>query len=195
MGDEQEQRRTTDITGMSLTPEISGSVGIQASTGRFLPAFQQRVAAGLLAGRPDPRSNYRVVSSAPDRLTVHAADWKTAVNVGLNDIEVRLSRPGSVHYRVRYWRWARFGFVLCGALGLTGIVLLVTGDARGYIEQNVLSRVPGLSTDQNLAIAWGMAVFWGFVWPWIMIASHKRPLQKLVARIIQEVDEAASRAS
>lgn len=143
---QKEHRRSADKTGMGLTPEISGRVGIQSPTAGFLAAFQQRVAAGLLAGQPHPRSKYRVVSSAPDGLTVQAADWWTAVNVGLNDVELRLSQPGSVQYRVRYWRWARFGFYLCGVLGLTGI----------------------------------------------MIASHKRPLHELVARLISEVDARAT---
>jgi hypothetical protein len=176
---------------MSLTPEISGTVGIKSSPARFMPAFQQRVAAGLLAGTPHPRSNYRVVSSAPERLSIEAADWWTAVNVGLNEVELRVSPAGGVQYRVRYWRWARFSIALCGVLGLVGLVLLLTTDVRAYMEHTVVSAVPGLSADQNVAIAWGMTLFWGFVWPWLMIAFHKRPLHKLMARLVGEVDARA----
>jgi hypothetical protein len=179
---------------VGLNPEISGRVGIQSAGGPFLEAFQRRVKAGLLSGRPHPRSNYRVVSSASDRLSIEAADWWTAVNVGLNQLELRVSQSGAVEYRVRYWRWARFGFVLCGVLGIIGVVLLLTTDARAYMEDTRVGTVPGLSADQNLAIAWGMAVFWGFVWPWIMIATHKRPLRKLVARVVGEVDMEAARS-
>jgi hypothetical protein len=48
--------------------------------------------------------------------------------------------------------------------------------------------IPSLSTDQNLAVAWVIVVFWGFAWPWVLIAMHKRPLRRLVERLIREVD-------
>jgi hypothetical protein len=36
-----------------------------------------------------------------------------------------------------------------------------------------------------------MALFWGFAWPWLLIALHKRPLRRLMNQIIVEVDAAA----
>ena len=177
---------------MSLTPEVRGRVGIQSPAGRFLPAFEQRVAAGLLAGTPDRRSSYRVVSSSPAGLSIEAANWRTAFYVGLNDVEVRLVQPGAVQYRVRYWRWAWFCLALCGVLGMIGVVLLLTTDARAYMEDTVVAKIPGLSADQHVVIAWGMALFWGFVWPWLMIAFHKRPLHTLMTRLIGEVDARAA---
>jgi hypothetical protein len=42
--------------------------------------------------------------------------------------------------------------------------------------------------DQNLAVAWTMVVFWGFVWPWLLVVMHKRPLRELVTRLIAEGD-------
>jgi hypothetical protein len=69
-----------------------------------------------------------------------------------------------------------------------GLLLLVTLDVRGYIASHSASQLPGLSIDQNLVVAWGMVLFWGFVWPWLMIALHMRPLHRLVTQIIGEVD-------
>jgi hypothetical protein len=91
---------------MMLTPHITGTVPIRASAVQFVQAFQQRVAAGLLIGRPHPRSNYRVINAGASGLDVCAADWSTAISVGLNDIELRLPAAVSVNYHVRYWRWA-----------------------------------------------------------------------------------------
>ncbi len=171
-----------------LTPQIEGTAAIQSSAREFAEAFKQRVAAGLLAGRPHPRSNYRVVEASRDRVRVHAADWWTAINVGLNDVELWFPQAGSVSYRVRYWRWAWYAVGLSGSMGLVGLLLLVTLDVRGYIASHSASQLPGLSIDQNLLVAWGMVLFWGFVWPWLMIALHMRPLHQLVTRIIGEVD-------
>jgi hypothetical protein len=135
-----------------------------------------------------------VDSVRPDQLLVRAADWWTAINVGLNRFELRSVAPDRIHYAVRYWQWAQYAVGLSGAMGLIGLALLLGTDARGYIERHPGSMMPGLSVEQNLAIAWMMVLFWGFVWPWLLVAMHKRPLRQLVARLIAEVD-AQARAS
>jgi hypothetical protein len=73
---------------MVLTPQIDGTVAIQSSSLEFAQAFKRRVAAGLLTGHPHPRSNYQVVDAGSDQLRVHAADWRTAIGVGLNEVEL-----------------------------------------------------------------------------------------------------------
>jgi hypothetical protein len=52
--------------------------------------------------------------------------------------------------------------------------------------------LPSLSVDQNLLVAWFMVLFWGLVWPWLLIPMHKRPLRRLVVRLITEVDAQAT---
>jgi hypothetical protein len=79
---------------------------------------------------------------------------------------------------------------LSGGIGLIGIILLLGFDVRGYIADHESSMVPGLSIEQNLGIAWLMVLFWGFVWPWLLISMHKRPLRELIARLIAEMDAA-----
>jgi hypothetical protein len=175
-----------------LAPQISGTVPIRASSFQFVEAFQQRVAAGLLTGYPQKRSNYCVISASPDDLHVEAADWSTAISVGLNDITLRLPHPGSVHYDVRYWRWASYAIGLSGVMGLIGLVLLLAADVRGYIAAHSTARLPRLSIDQNLLIAWAMVLFWGFAWPWLLIALHKRPLRQRIVRLVSEVDAVAA---
>ena len=172
---------------MTLAPRTEGTVPIRSSAAQFLEAFRRRVAAGLLSGRLHPRSNYVIAEGASDRLRVRAADWWTAFNVGLNELELE-PRPGVVHYRVRYWRWAGYALGVSAILGLIGLLLLLAFDARAYIANHPASQVPGLSIDQSVAIAWSMVLFWGFVWPWLLIAMHKRPLRDLIARLIADVD-------
>jgi hypothetical protein len=173
---------------MIFTPQIEGSVPIGAARQAFFEAFQRRVAAGLLTGRPQPRSNYAVVEAGSGRLSVHAADWSTATNVGLNELELEIRQEGLVHFRVRYWRWAVYGFALAAAIGVMLLAALAFLDVRSYLSRHPSSMLPGLSLGQNVALAWLMAVFWGFVWPWLMIPMHKKPLRGLVARLIADVD-------
>jgi hypothetical protein len=176
------------VIEMIFNPRIEGTVPIRSAAPEFLEAFRQRISAGLLTGRPHPRSNYRVSASEPDHLAVHAADWWTAINVGLNELELHLPLSGSVRYEARYWRWLGYGLVSSGLLGFIGIVLLVTLDVRGYLAWHSSSMLTGLSVDQTLVIAWFMVLFWGFVWPWLLVPIHKRPLRRLVERLIAEVD-------
>lgn len=180
---------------MTVIPAIEGTVPIQSAE-RFLPAFRRRVTAGLLTGRPHPRSRYVVVEAGAGHLEVRAADWWSAINVGLNWVELRNVAPGLIRYRVRYWRWAQFALGLSGGLGLAGIVLLLSLDVRGYLARHPASMIAGWSMDQNVRIAWLMVLLWGFVWPWVLIAVHKPSLRRLIARLISEVDaEAVSPAS
>lgn len=167
---------------MSLAPQISGTAAIRGSAREFIRAFRRRVAGGLLTGRRDRRSNYEAAPSGPDELRVRAADMWTAVN------NLRFPAAGTVQYTVCYWRWASYVLSLSGLLGLVGVALLFTTDVRSYIARNPASRVPGLSVDQNLLILWAILLFWVFVWPWLLIALHKRPLRRLLERIIGEVD-------
>lgn len=177
---------------MMFTPKIEGVLPILSSTVQFVAACRRRVAAGFLSGRPHPRSNYQVVEESASMLRIRAADFWTAVNVGLNDVELRLPSSGSLQFKVLYWRWAGYTLGLAGVLGLIGLVLLLTLDVRGYIARNATARFPGLSIDQNLGIAWVMVLFWGFAWPWLLIALHKRPLRRLVERLIRDVDAEAT---
>src|SRR5258705_9178353 len=78
-----------DLEGrMAILPEIRGSLKIRSEPDPFFRAFRRRVANGLLTGAPNRRSKYVAAQVDPQRLLVRAADWKSAVNVGLNDLEL-----------------------------------------------------------------------------------------------------------
>ena len=178
----------------ALAPHIEGTVPIHSTGDTFLKAFERRVQDGLLSGRPHPRSRYRALSVGRGKLHVSAATWWTATNVGLNELELEIS-PGAVRYHVWYWRWARFVLILSGSLGVVGLVLISMFDVRGYLAAHPGVMIRGLSVDQNAQIAWGIIMFWGFIAPWLLIAFHKRPLRRLVERLIRDVDRSASSAT
>lgn len=172
---------------MSFAPRIAGSVPIRTAALEFLAAFDRRVQAGLLSGRPHPRSNYAITLATPDRIEVRAADWWTAIAVGLNEVVLQAADPRLIRYQVRYWRWATYALGLSAALGAIGLTLLLLFDVRAYVEQNP-GRLTFLTPDQNVVFAWSMVLFWGFVWPWVLILLHQRPLRRLIERLIAQVD-------
>lgn len=176
---------------MGFFASVEGSAAIRAQARDFIAAFVRRIETGLLTHAPRWRCQYRVTRQGDDRLRFRAADWWTAINVGLNDVELAVAPGGRVHYEIRYWRWASYALVLSGTIGVVLIAAFLVFDLRDHLLRHPESTIPGLSTDQNVAIGWAMALFWGFAWPWILIALHKRPLRCLMDQIVAEVDVAA----
>jgi hypothetical protein len=154
----------------------------------FIAAMRARVSTGLLT---NPRARYAVRRADASVIEVRAMDWRTAIGIGLNDIELLQYAPGSIHYRVRYWRWASYVIGLGAALGLTGAALLLGLDVRGYIERHPQSMIPGTSAEGHMTVAWLLILFWGFVWPWLLITMHKGPLRRVITSLITDVDAAA----
>jgi len=177
---------------MSLQPAIQGACFINSLPAEFFARMKGRVVAGLLSGGAQSRSNYVVTQAESTFLRIRAADWSTALNVGLNELELHATQPGQVRYHVRYWRWAGYGIALCAVLGAIGLGFLLFTDVPSYIEAHPARMIPGLSTEQNLLFAWTMVLFWGFVWPWLLIHLHQRPLHRLLERVISEVDAGES---
>jgi hypothetical protein len=176
-------------------PHVAGTGSIRAEPRVFLAGLARRVTSGLLGSDSSPsRTKYEVTTQSHDRLAFRATNWMTAFNVGLNDVELIVMPDRQVVYTIAYKRWAAYGLLLSAVIGfaLAGIFAVV--DIHRYVERNPASQLPGLSVDQNVAIAWGMVLFWGFIWPWLLIGMHKRPLRRLMARIIAEVDDTSRHA-
>ncbi|HEX2443424.1 MAG TPA: hypothetical protein VHJ77_05720 [Vicinamibacterales bacterium] len=172
---------------MWFLPRTVGTAPVRAQPEAFVRSFARRIETGLLGPR---RSRYAISRQERHGLAFRAADWPTALSVGLNDVELTVA-AGHARYSIQYWRWAAYGVALSAAIGVGLAVLFLALDVREYVDRDLLWMIPGLTTDQNVAIAWSMVVFWGFMWPWILVGLHKRSLRQLMERLISEVDESA----
>jgi hypothetical protein len=177
---------------MELLPEIRGTLTIHSEPERFFRAFCRRVKSGLLTGTPHRRSNYTVTAADERHVSVRAADWLSAINVGLNDLDLEWAGKATLRYRVRYWRWTLYCVALSAVLAAIGIALVLAFDVRSYLTAAPGRLVWGLSVEQNIILLWAFIVFWGFIWPWILVALHKRPLHALVKRLAAAVDESVA---
>ena len=177
---------------MAFLPEIRGTLTIHTEPERFFRAFCRRVKSGLLTGTPHRRSNYKVIAADERHVSVRAADWWTAFNVGLNDLELEWTGKATLRYRVRYWRWTLYCLLGSAVLAAIGITLALTFDVRSYLTAAPGRLIWGLSVEQNILLLWGFIVFWGFIWPWLLVALHKRPLHALVKRLVAAVDESVA---
>jgi len=175
---------------MWFLPRTVGSAPIRSEPGSFVQAFARRIESGLLPRASARRSRYSVVRRGPDGLAFRAMDWLTAVNVGLNEVELSAS-AGRARYQIAYRRYAAYVVLLSAAIALVMAVVFLTLDVHDYVERHPGGTIPGLTAGQNVAVGWSMLFFWGFLWPWILIGLHKRPLRMLMERIIAEVDQGA----
>lgn len=179
------------LGGMTPFPLVRGAAAIRARPEAFIGALARRVEAGLLPGAPAARNRYRLMRSGLHDLWLDAMNWRTALSVGLNNVTLAVGADGHVRYTIRYRRWAAYAVGLCAFIGFALVAFFLIVDLHAYIEQHPRSQLPGLTVGQSVAIGWMMALFWGFAWPWVLIALHKRPLRKLMDRIIAEIDSVA----
>lgn len=179
---------------MWFLPRTQGNASIRAEPEAFVRTFARRIESGLFPDASSRRSRYAVTRQARDRLAFRATDWLTAVNVGLNEVELSVS-VGQARYTIEYRRWAAYAVLLSAAIGLAIAVTFLIVDLRDYVDRHPERMIPGLTAGQNVAIGWAMAIFWGFVWPWILIGLHKKPLRTVMARLIEEVDQSARTSS
>jgi len=175
-------------------PRFAGIVKIGSPGAEFLDRFERRVQAGLLTGKPHWRVRYAVTRRSDHELAFRACSLMTAINVGLNEVDLRILGDQSLEYVVSLRRWAAyavvFGVSLCGLLGtaLIACFLLMPGlrsDIAAY--------------DGGATVFWGSVVFWGFLWPWLLAAllipMHKRFARQCLIHIIDQVDSQADRVS
>jgi hypothetical protein len=170
---------------------IEGAAPIRSDPRAFVAAFARRIASGLVPGASASRNRYEVTREGGNSLHFRAAGWWTAIGAGLNEVDLAAA-AARVRYKVRYTRWAIFVLGLSDVIGLGLLLFFVFVDIREYLATHPASALPGLSLDQNVALAWAMALFWGFAWPWIVIVAYQRSLRRLTERLIAEVDATAA---
>lgn len=164
-----------------IAPHFEGRLELDAPCPDLTDQLANRVDAGLLTAGNHSRANYVVTHQDGTGIHIVSNDLWTGINVGLNDVYVSLEGPAGVRYRVTFWTWARYAIGLCAAiaipLGVAAVVaLIVSADAKFDPKRDGLVLA-------NL-------LFWGFAWPWVLIALHKRPARRSLERILREVAEA-----
>jgi hypothetical protein len=169
---------------------VEGETTIHSPVEEFLPTFERRVVDGLFAPGNRRRANYVITTNASDGLRFRAKDWPTAASIGLNEVELRADGY-RMRYRVRYPRWAAFVIVLSAVIGVALITTFLSFDLRRYIQVHPTSQVPGLPIGLDVAAAWGLAIFFGFVWPWLLILWHRGQIRNAMRTLIAEVDRVA----
>jgi hypothetical protein len=160
---------------------FASRAGIDTGSTEFLDRLRRRLDAGFLTGTPHWRSHYVVTEHADREITFVAADFMRAINVGINWVRVQIAEEHGLEYVVTYWRWAAYCVALCALLSsVVAVGVLLFQDLRTQIDRT------------GAAIGWGMVIFWGFVWAWLLIALHKPFSKQCLNRVLAEIDGQAA---
>jgi hypothetical protein len=175
-------------------PRFVGSVKISSPGSEFLDRFDRRVQAGLFTGKPHWRARYGVTQRSDHELAFRARSFMTAINVGFNEVDLRILEDQRLEYVVTYRRWAAYALGLNVALGgLIGTALTIWFLLMPDLRSDIASQ------DGGTTVFWGSVAFWGFVWPWLLAAllipMHKRFARQGLLHIIDQVDTQAARVS
>ena len=149
----------------------------------FTRIVTDRVEAGLLSRGNRNRAAYSVRRAEGDSIHFGADDKATAVNIGLNEVVLRRVDSRTVVAHVSYWTWLAF----CAALCLSLAVCFLAAYALIPDLREAINASPALSL-----LFWGMLIFWGVLWPFLLAFLHKGAAAQCLARILREEFEGAS---
>jgi hypothetical protein len=161
-----------------LSPAYDGVIDVGAVPDDFIDRMARRVETGLLSPGTRRRADYFVRSRTHERISFAARGFWTAYAIGLNEVELRCESGRRITYHGSFRRWAMYaaihGFVL-SALILAAVV--VWSDGR-----EELSRTP-----YGWPLFLGLLAFFGLVWPWLLVAFHRRMVPRSLERVVREV--------
>ncbi len=164
-------------------PIFSGTFSPERLRPDFIAALAKRVRSGLFPLASPRRNQYVIVEEAVDRLRFRSKGLLSSITIGWNDVQVQTDltpaspgTPPAIHYSVTFWDWTRYSVTLCGVIAvclIAGFSLLMPASRTLPITKIVF---------------WIMVGFWGFLWPWILVAIHKRPAARMLERLFTEVN-------
>ena len=165
-----------------FTPRFQGIYKPSVLAEDFPEQFISRVNAGLFPSAPPARNQYKAENRPDGSLWIRSATLLTSTNIGLNDIRLQMDRrKGEVRYEVSYWKWSKYGVLLSLFLMAT-----IAGALCAALHWVPRDQYPSLGE----TLFWGVfCAFWGLAWPWILISMHKKPAEKCLLRILDEVNQ------
>ncbi len=170
-------------------PRFSGRYEAATEPAALLARFRERAARGLLSNANHRRDRYRTEPAPGGGLRCEAASFATAINVGLNRIELRPAGERAIDYEVRYPVWTAFAAGMGGLLGVLLAASWFLFDIGGRLDRHdPLVGPQFISPGRAKLIFWGLTGFWGLLWPWLLAAFHKPFARRALLRVLRALD-------
>ncbi|HKW58658.1 MAG TPA: hypothetical protein VJR46_02765 [Candidatus Dormibacteraeota bacterium] len=162
----------------AFSPTYEGVIEVAAVPDDFSDRMARRVQTGLLSPGSRRRADYVVRSQSRDAISFAARGFWTAYAIGLNEVELRRESLQRIAYHGSFRRWATYAAIhglLLSVFVLAAVV--VWSDGRRELAQ----------TTYGWPLFLGLLAFFGLVWPWLLVAMHRRIVPRSLERIVREV--------
>jgi hypothetical protein len=160
-----------------FSPVYDGAIDLEVVPDDFVERIARRVRTGLLVPGRRSRANYVVEKQGPDAISFAARGFWTAYNIGLNDVELRREGQKRILFHGSFRRWTLYGVIH----GLVIALVILVGILALPDYRDEISRTP---------LGWpfvgALLVFFGLVWPWILVALQRRFVPRALERIVRE---------
>jgi hypothetical protein len=162
----------------AFSPAYAGVIEVSAVPDDFIERMARRVETGLLRPGSRTRADYVVRSRSRDAISFAARGFWTAYSIGLNEVELRRESMQRIAYHGSFRRWATYAAL--HGLALSAVILvavLAWPDGRGQVS----------ATPYGWPLFLGLLAFFGLVWPWLLVAIHRRIVARSLEGIVREV--------
>jgi hypothetical protein len=160
-----------------FSPVYDGGIDFEAVPDDFAERIARRVRTGLLVPGRRGRANYVVEKQGVDAISFSARGFWTAYNIGLNDVELRRDGQKRIVFHGSFRRWTLYAAIHGLVLALVILLgILVLPDARNEIAR----------TSWGWAFVGALLVFFGLLWPWLLVAMQRRFVPRALERIVRE---------
>ncbi|GEM_PF-3673916 len=169
-----------------LQPAFSGIHKPESLQKDFIQKLAERINQGFLQIALPKRNRYEILEQTENSIHFHSVNVLTGITIGLNDVNIQVDKESNeIRFTVSYWTWAKFSFILCFSIAFLVGFFLMTPLFGIYLFSK--ESYPSLLTIKTVIIP--MVVFWGVIWPWLLIIMHKGPASKCLCRILDEVNK------
>ncbi len=175
-----------------FAPRGTGTWTTEKLSKDIIPALTDRIRhGGLFPKATNRRNNYEILESGYDRLHFRSVGILAGITIGLNDVRISIDHTcaNTLVYSFKYRTWAKYSIYLC-----LGILIFLAGNLfifRSAIPPDYFSEFKPANNGQLVAILLfsGNAVFWGLLWPWILIAIHRKHAARFLEYILKEEND------
>jgi len=167
----------------TFRPEFEGVYSPPTLHPQILEGLASRIRdLALFPGAGPRRNRYEVIEWTPTTLSFQSTSLLAGINVGLNDVVLSMDpNQKEISFKVRYWTWTRYCLFLSGMIAsLLALFLCIPL----WISHALPEGPVGAWILSGIVL---MLVFWGLLWPWILVALHKKPAKGCLVHLLNEV--------
>lgn len=168
-----------------LKPSLNGSISVHNIHTDLIDKISKRIKLGLFMSASPRRNRYEITSVSKDAINFKSVSLLTSIYIGLNNVNIRIDADNNeIYYEFSFWRWACY----CILLSLSLTLLIAFFFLSHLFGIYIFSEIEYPSSFEIYMYIIPSMVFWGLIWPWILIYRQKKTASKAIELIIHQLN-------